>query len=146
MMPATTRDQLRALADAATPGPWEYEWDEDEGEITVRAGTARVGEDGFAPGSYVTTDMILEHEDAWPEDSGEQHAADAEFIAAARTAVPALLDQLDQAEARIKAVRELLDVEERSMANLDIGACGIGEGWSAAVSTADVRRALDGER
>lgn len=112
-----TRDQLRALAGAATPGPWEYEWDEDEGEITVRAGTARVGEDGFAPGSYVTTDMILEHEDAWPEDSGEQHAAEAEYIAAARTALPQLLDQLDAAEQRIRDLTQ--EVKDERGAALD---------------------------
>lgn len=126
-----TRDQLRALADAATPGPWEYEWDEDEGEITVRAGTARADEDGSAPGSYVTTDMILEREDAWPEDSGEQYAADAEFIAAARTAVPALLDENAALRARIAAVdAELLYAELH----------GNPEVW-----THNIRRALDGE-
>lgn len=102
-------EALRKLADAATPGPWEYEWDEAEGEITVRAGTALVGEDGFAPGSYFTSDMIIEHDDAWPEDSGEQNAANAEFIAAARGAVPALLDENAALRARIKAVREALD-------------------------------------
>ena len=75
------RDQLRALASGATPGPWiphpSYVWTSELGGIIQN----------------------------WSEDANA--AADMEFIAAARTAVPALLDTLDQAEARIKAVREL---------------------------------------
>ena len=109
-----TRDQLRALADKATPGPWE----------------------AF-------------HGDIWTDTHGFLLSPglddrDAAFIAAARTALPQLLDQLDQAEARIQAARNVLDAEERSMADLDLGACGIGDGWSAAVSVSDIRRALEG--
>lgn len=51
-----------------------------------------------------------------------------------------------RAEARIEAVEDVLDGEERSAASMDLGACGIGEGWSAAVSVADIRRALDGDQ
>lgn len=51
--------------------------------------------------------------------------------------------RLTEAEARIKAVEDVIDIEERSVANLDLGACGIGEGWSTAVSVADIRRALE---
>lgn len=98
-----TRDQLRALADAATEGPWEL----------------------IGGGEYVTGVSIL----VAPDDGGVT-SADAAFIAAARNALPQLLDQLDQqeaeldswmarayeaegklwkAEARIKAARDVLD-------------------------------------
>ena len=98
-MTTIDRERLRKLADAATPGPWEFDWDPEEGDLTVRAGTARYGDNGRAPGSYVTTDMIIEHEEVWEDDGLDQYARDAEFIAAARDAIPQLLDALDQAEA-----------------------------------------------
>ena len=67
------RDRLRELANAATPGPWlphaRYVWTSELGGIIQN----------------------------WSEDANA--AADMELIAAARTAVPALLDMLDQAEA-----------------------------------------------
>ena len=63
------RDRLRALAENATPGPWEAEG----GDIWNDA-------HGFLLNPRLDD-------------------ADADFIAAARTAVPALLDMLDQAEA-----------------------------------------------
>lgn len=68
-----TRDQLRALANAATPGPWEVKGDELDG-----TGVAHC---------------------CMPPDPEDR--ADMEFIAAARTALPQLLDQLDQAEAEL---------------------------------------------
>ena len=75
------RDRLRELAENATPGPWlphaRYVWTSELGGIIQN----------------------------WSEDANA--AADMEFIAAAHTAMPALLDMLDQAEARIQAVREL---------------------------------------
>lgn len=67
------RDALRALAEKATPGPWlphaRYVWTSELGGIIQN----------------------------WSEDANA--ADDMEFIAAARAAVPALLDMLDQAEA-----------------------------------------------
>lgn len=67
-----TRDQLRALADAATPGPWRV-----DGSLFGR---------GRAEPDFGQT---------W----GLRWRQDIEFICAARTAIPQLLDQLDQAEA-----------------------------------------------
>lgn len=86
-----TRDQLRALANAATPGPWEVKGDELDG-----TGVAHC---------------------CMPPDPEDR--ADMEFIAAARTALPQLLDQLDQAEAdrdwNLRSSR--LAKEERIKAN-----------------------------
>ena len=98
-----TRDQLRALANAATPGPWE-----------VHGSLIGIGR---AKPDFGQT---------W----GLRWRQDIEFICAARTAVPQLLDQLAQeekdcgywqarayeaegklwkAEARIRAVQDALD-------------------------------------
>ena len=79
------REHLRELTSGATPGPWE-------------AGEPHGWGDGDdKPQSCIETPAgVL----TWDDHGGEVfEPADAEFIAAARTAVPALLDMLDQAEA-----------------------------------------------
>ena len=125
------RDQLRALANAATPGPWErgnwYHVQESThctcsqyhgplvgidphgvlGEMHVhRYSDAPLWREGIRARDDATggVDVVIES-----DEYGTMSDADAEFIAAAREAVPQLLDQLDQAEARIKAVRDVLD-------------------------------------
>lgn len=70
------RERLRKLADAAARGPWEV----DDGggyDFSVTQGP---------DGDYIACDVT---------------PRDAEFIAAARTAIPQLLDLLDQAEAEL---------------------------------------------
>lgn len=133
-----TRDQLRALADAATEGPW------------VRNGRNVIH-------TPIGSCIALTH-----RHDPEQRQADAEFIAASRQAVPALLDMLDQAErrirdltqevrderaacldqieqvqardARIKAVEDVLEEPDAMI------------GAHTHVSVTRIRRALDGER
>lgn len=80
----STRDQLRALANTATPGPWE----------NTRNGVQQSLDAATKVGDYK-----YEGVGVVPEEHVRQE--DAEFIAAARTAVPQLLDQLDQAEAEL---------------------------------------------
>lgn len=84
-----TRDQLRALADAATEGPWMHDRDQNDGWMVVFGGNER-------PHGY---NIIVSDEYLTPEDAA--------FIAAARNATPHYLNQLDQADARIEAVIEL---------------------------------------
>ena len=67
--PRETLARIRAQADAATEGPWEL----------------------LGDGEYVSGPGIL----VAPDDGGVT-SADAEFIAAARTTVPALLDALEK--------------------------------------------------
>lgn len=87
------REYLRELASGATPGPWTVEhgsdWDLDGRQV---------------PQSSVSrADRVAI---TWDDHGGEVFApADAEFIAAARTAVPALLDMLDQAETTLAAIK-----------------------------------------
>lgn len=83
------RAEWRALADAAFPGPWEASIDDLTDEINVvhdQEYRAWVAHTGMPGGPYAQ--------------------ADADFIAAARTAVPRLLDALDTAEAEAAEVRE----------------------------------------
>ena len=75
------RDRLRRLADAATPGPWVMD---DDSRGLVGPWIDGVSEEGTAREVADCT---------WTDE------ADAEFITAARGAVPALLDALDRAEA-----------------------------------------------
>ena len=76
-----TRDQLRALADAATPGPWETYMVPPERNraayVAVEAGDTEIRIARYEGGHF-----------------------DGAFIAAAREAVPELLDQLADAEKR----------------------------------------------
>ena len=67
--PRETLNRLREQADAATEGPWEL----------------------LGDGEYVSGPGIL----VAPDDGGVT-SADAEFIAAARATVPALLDALEK--------------------------------------------------
>ena len=85
-----TRDQLRALADAATEGPWE-----------VHGSLIGIGR---AKPDFGQT---------W----GLRWRQDIEFICAARTAVPQLLDQLDTAEQRIRDLTQ--EVKDERGAALD---------------------------
>lgn len=113
-----TRDQLRALADQAARGPWTV----DDGggyDFSVTQG---------ADGDYIASDVT---------------PRDAAFIAAARTAIPQLLDQLDQAEARIRAVQDVLDQAEASI-NRHPAYTFSGQRMDPIVNGADIRRALDG--
>lgn len=78
---AMTDDELRRLAEAATPGPWAVE------------------RDHWSPDVYDTKGNVLittQHSDL----SMREDAANAAYIAAACNAVPGLLDRLTEAEER----------------------------------------------
>ncbi len=90
--------EIAELADAATPGPWSY----DDG-ITDDA----TGERGKVPAVYQsgTADWICSPEAV----AFEQADADGRFLAAARTAVPALLSALSLARAELARVKVARD-------------------------------------
>ena len=115
--------RLRALADAATAPPWETRgYKEMPGKYVV--GPRKPSDLGRGP-------VVLME----PLFCDERSAADAEFIAAARTAVPALLDALAEAEARVQAVRDACDDYSRTAI----------WGDKERIATSDIRYALDGE-
>ena len=107
-MDATERARLRALCEAATPGPWDAIYDEDAGEWMVRTGHADV--------AVLTWQQAIDALGLSP-----MTMRTAAFIAASRTAIPALLDdseRLDAAErerdeARAEVERLRAESEER---------------------------------
>lgn len=84
------RARLRELCDSALPGPWETVYDEDFDEVSIRA----VKPSGVSPNSYIEVAETTQ----WPQD--ESTSPTAEFIAAAREAIPALLDTLAAIESQ----------------------------------------------
>ena len=107
------REALRELCAKATPGPWRGARDEQDanqwwGKFPQNA-----------PECVVLTDEEkVDGEEPWPicstSDDGlatEQESANAHFIAAARTALPQLLDEHEEL---LRRVRELLNALDRS--------------------------------
>ena len=80
--------QIQDRVDAATEGPWEER--DEEGEWYFRPPST---------GSFLINDGR----------SSEQKFSDARFIAAARSDIPWLLDQLSRYHAAIQAVREITE-------------------------------------
>lgn len=100
------RAELRKLAETATPGPWH--WDDHRvptlygrgGELGVYVWEAEVLEASHNGECGCRAACMLELEVA---------PSDAEFIAAARTAVPALLDALDDIRDYATGQRDLAE-------------------------------------
>lgn len=120
--------ELRQLAEVATPGPWDAECNDGEGEVQVNAGTARTewheGGWGTPARSWRTTDRILDRDDLW-DDEFEQVANDAEFIAAANPAtILALLDEVESLRARAEraeaAIADALEPRNIGYGHIDL--------------------------
>jgi hypothetical protein len=94
---------LRALCDAAAKGPWVV-W---KGHADVYAGEPRVNTPGRLAGC---TGQIAscDHQDFGDDDreADRQDRANAAFIAAAREALPALLDRVAAAEKRAEEAED----------------------------------------
>lgn len=92
----TDREKLRKLAEAATPGPWDY--------YRPHPNYRAYAVDRVMPGGHLGEDVATTG-DVYAEENGA-------YIAAANpTAVLDLLDQLDAAEAKLAAVRARRDDE-----------------------------------
>lgn len=107
--PGLDTTTARQLAEAATPGPWIPEWSggsEGNGEWWSSL------EVGFNDPVEPTAGLMMgDHENA---------DADAKFIAAARSLVPALCDELDAARAEL--VKERAANSAITAANRVLGA------------------------
>ena len=102
------RAELRALLAKASPGPWTR-WKDNlvvwSGEVT----------DNTPGGLSIKPDSGREIAEfpAWEiDDDGRDReaAANADLVAAAKAALPALLDALDMTEARERRLREALEI------------------------------------
>lgn len=97
------REELRRLCNDATDGPWNAYIDLDDKFGSPERVTVAQSRRGDA-----TFGIIYEID---PEE-GSNPERNAAFIAAARTAVPSLLEALEAAEAREKRLREALSLAE----------------------------------
>lgn len=125
------RDELRKLSDEAYPGPWAH-WPEAgwievtaDNHATVIAGQVRPRL-GFEGEIYV--------------DNDEPTAA---FIATARTAVPALLDDVDRLTERLDAVRAIHTPDPDSFPCPE-GCCGFCEACGMPTPCPTIRAFLGG--
>lgn len=89
------RKAARARCEAATDGPWEWR------KTRYRAWLEGADEE-----------QILDDGSAWGEysDQIDPDGSDADFIAAARTDLPAALDELDDKDAEIERLLDLVTV------------------------------------
>ena len=111
------RARLRALCETATPGPWDAIYDEDAGEWMVRTGHADV--------AVLTWQQALDALGLSP-----MTMRTAAFVAASRTAIPALLDdseRLDAAERERDEARAEVERLRRELAEARLD-----ERWSCA--------------
>jgi len=131
--PPRPDEELQALCDTATPPPWEV-YDSNQGVWPPRPGWS-VANDAFhnppadedAP--WISVDVYV----------GTK--ADADFIAAARSAVPSLLARVVAAEKKLAAVDALCADAERIAAAM--GRDITDEGYPAWVETEKLREILD---
>lgn len=117
-MDASERARLRALCEAATPGPWR--------ETECRDGRQAPGVEELGIAALDDPRSYLKDDDTWHGVvvcrgmDGPTRAANAALIAAARTALPALLALLDAAEERaVDAERERGELAEVARAFID---------------------------
>lgn len=115
--------EIRARANAATPGPWGI-YDDETGLFDIAADLEDTGH-GYRCRRYVgqleagQIDNDPTHKEWTEEQDRAQVEADAEFVAHAREDVPALLAEVDRlraelAEARARALNEVADDYQQS--------------------------------
>ena len=119
-------DALKALADAATPGPWEE--------------VAESGEWWITSASDETASLYV------IPDTGLMNQADVDFIAASRTAVPALLAEVERLQVAWSAEHDayIRADEQARMAEREVERLHA-ELAAARNLTMDVRRADNGD-
>lgn len=96
---------IRERADKATPGPWEWAWNDERADGTFDAGETVAGVtlgtagDVYGEGCVLYTERCPSCQKRWPDDPKHNRcttpsAIDAAFIAHARADVPALLEKV----------------------------------------------------
>jgi len=90
--------QIRARAEAATPGPWEvFHIEEEDRRATIRRPIVGMAKDAKG---------------WWDIDSSILSEPDARFIAHARVDIPALLAEVERLRTENASLRESLDLSD----------------------------------
>jgi hypothetical protein len=111
-------DEIETRANAASKGPWGVYDGDNYADVAADMQVT-------SPGSYNYREKIarLEDENYWDDQdhadhdesrAPEQMIANATFVAHARTDVPALLDEVRRLAARLNAVHELCDEQDKA--------------------------------
>ena len=95
-------DKLRKLEQAATPGPWRVGLPNNGGLGNSRYIMRSRGIKSPNAGDWIT--VVSGGEDDWGIEQGVLNPDDAVFIAAARNALPQLLDELAELRAKLEAM------------------------------------------
>ena len=118
----------RALCEAATPGPWTARFDE------------------YVIGDNVSARVSIRNDDgAWVDSErtivNESMRGDAAFIAAARTLVPRLLDEVERLKAALAEAVDIANDQVRQRTNL--AAAVEGDAWRMAALRSALAEAVD---
>jgi hypothetical protein len=98
-------ERAEKALEGITPGPWVCSQDDCSEELTVGAGTFLV-----SPGRYLSSDCIHEVDVSGYDPDDKDYlrvAADAEFIAQARTLIPELIVENKRLQALVNDVVEV---------------------------------------
>ena len=101
------RMELRELCEKATPGPWEYE--SSGGQDCVWHDVMAAGEEILNGETQPQLSIVHASYHHQCRAEARQVNADLTFVASARTALPAALDDIDRLEAENKKLRDALE-------------------------------------
>lgn len=107
-------ESLKALCDAATPGPW---WIEENEQVWVLQGVHAVIPpqlDGAIPEQVINHQILKAPKMGTPYAEYWPSRADAEFIVRARTDMPALIAEVERLRAKLADCQDRPWVAERS--------------------------------
>jgi hypothetical protein len=114
MITADELKRLRALCDAATPGPWEADldvFDAEEGIVAciidrpISTIIKIETELRIAAADPWTAEDSQRRDDTWKLARAGQEIKDAQLVAAARNALPRLLDEIERMQAVVEAAK-----------------------------------------
>lgn len=107
----------RKLCDAATDGPWKYDW--GNREVEVEKDRAQI----------CTVDDC--QDSGWPQRGGDWNM-DGEFIANSRTMLPQALDRIEELEAKLTAAIETINGVQAHVGKFSKGGSTVAEACLAA--------------
>jgi hypothetical protein len=128
--------ELRALAEAATPGPWTYD--------AVAGGTQDISADAALDAQHYRSGALARVKARVQVQKDSSCEPNAAFIAAARTALPEALLEIERLRATIEWVRRACSFDASAYLDTEWSG-GDGKGMPV-VPVADILAALEGKK